>query len=197
MADINVAAETIKSGTDGINAWVPVFAALAGGLLTGSLSFFTNRQTHRQNIEREAQAAAHRLQHENQLSDRKVASQRAYIGSQLIVILAGYREACADFARCPVKDDVAYPSPEAPDFSGVKGDWTVLEGELLLRIHRLVFTRTRNDLELKAVFSEFADGQEYLSGVSQLYDAVTGECDRIISELCALCDLPSPWLLDE
>jgi hypothetical protein len=114
-----------------------------------------------------------------------------------MIILAGYRVQCHEFSRFPVKDDVVLPRPKAPDFSRVKGDWTVLDGVLQLRIHRLAFLRTQHNARLAAVHKEHGDGHAYLDVAFDVYQKLVGECDGIIQALGTLCALPSPWSLDE
>ncbi|MDV2865633.1 hypothetical protein [Phytobacter ursingii] len=162
--------------------WVPVATALAG--MGGALG--SQFLSHYFAAGREKKAA-----------DKKLASERAYIGSQLMIILAGYRVQCHEFSRFPVKDDVVLPRPKAPDFSRVKGDWTVLDGVLQLRIHRLAFLRTQHNARLAAVHKEHGDGHAYLDVAFDVYQKLVGECDGIIQALGTLCALPSPWSLDE
>jgi hypothetical protein len=137
-----------------------------------------------------------RRQTRKKAADKKLAPERAYIGSQLMIILAGFRVQCHEFSRFPVKDDGILPRPKAPDFSRVKGDWTVLDGVLQLRIHRLAFLRTQHEARLDAVFEEYTDGHEYRETASDVYQKLVGECDGIIQELSTLCALPSPgpWM---
>ena len=162
--------------------WVPVATARAG--MGGALG--SQFLSHYFAARREKKAA-----------DKKLASERAYIGSQLMIILAGFRVQCHEFSRFPVKDDGILPRPKAPDFSRVKGDWTVLDGVLQLRIHWLAFLRTQHEARLDAVFEEYTDGHEYRETASDVYQKLVGECDGIIQELSTLCALPSPWSLDE
>lgn len=162
--------------------WVPVATALAG--MGGALGsqfvshYFTARR-------------------EKRSADKKLASERAYLGSQLMILLAAYRVQCDEFSRFPVKSNYAPPLPDVPDFSEVKGDWTVLDGGLQLRVHRLAYLRTQHKVQLDALFAEFTDGHEYRDAASDLYRKLVEECDDIIQALRTLCDLPSPWSLDD
>lgn len=162
--------------------WMPVAAAL--GSMIGALG--SQFLLHYFTAGREKKAA-----------DKKLASERAYIGSQLMILLAGFRRQCHEFSLFPVKDDHVPSRPEVPDFSRVKGDWTVLDGVLQLRIHRLAFVRTQHEERLDAVFEHYSDGHEYRETATDLYLKLVGECDGIIQELSTLCALPSPWSLDE
>ena len=162
--------------------WMPVASALGG--MVGALG--SQFLYHYFTAGREKKAA-----------DKKLASERAYIGSQLMILLAGYREQCHEFSLSLVKDDLVLSRPEVPDFSRVKGDWAVLDGVLQLRIHRLAFVRTQHEARLVAVFEHYTDGFEYRETASDLYQKLVGECDGSIQELSTLCGLPSPWSLDE
>lgn len=66
-----------------ISAWVPVITALAG--IGGAMG--SQWVPHHFTAKRERRA-----------SEQKLASERAFIGSQLMVILAGYREECSHFS---------------------------------------------------------------------------------------------------
>ncbi|WP_050504803.1 hypothetical protein [Pantoea stewartii] len=164
-----------------VSSWVPVVTALAG--MGGALG--SQWLTHLFTVKREKAAAK-----------LKLASERVFIGSQLIIMLASYREICHAYSKSPVKDEHIRSRPDVPNFSVVKGDWTVLSGLLQLRIHRLAFTRRLNEAELSEVF-EHLGPDEFDDSASHLYKEVVSECDRIIEELRTLCDLPSPWALDE
>lgn len=115
--------------TNNLAQWIPVISTLAGG----ALGFIGSVVTLRWN----GRAARND-------AERKRASDRALIGSQLLVLLAEYREACSTFASNPgsTKTSLA-PPPDVPAFDNVKGDWTGLDGELLLRLHRLPLTTDR------------------------------------------------------
>lgn len=165
-----------------IVSWVPVATALvgAGGALGSQLisHCFTARR-------------------EKQSAEKLLASERAYIGSQLMIILAEYREECNEFSCSAVNDDNVPARPGAPDFSRVKGDWSVLDGELQLRIHRIAFIQTQYEEQLKKAFTFLMDDKQCRDFESELYQKLVVECDRIIENLGALCALPSPWSLDE
>lgn len=167
---------------EGISAWVPVITALAGiGGAVGS------------------QYVSHHFtaQREKRASEQKLASQRAFIGSQLMVILAGYSEECSHFSAAPGEEStVLFPRPGRPDFSNIKGDWTALDGGILLRIQRLPLLQAQYERELEEVLDKLSE-VEYLPDAARLFRLLADESDRLIKQLMKLCNLPSPWELDE
>lgn len=128
---------------------------------------------------------------------KRLASDRAFIGSQAIVVLAEYRDICYEFSCNPGEESrIQNPRPGVPDFSEVKGDWTSLDGELLLRIHRLPLLRRQYGRELDEVLDKLTE-VEYLSNATTLFQQLSDECDALIELLMLKCNLPSPWKLDE
>lgn len=132
------------------------------------------------------------VRREKKSEDKKRASARADIGSQLMILLAAYRVQCDEFSCSLVKDVPIHSLPAAPDFSRVKGDWAALDGRLLMRIRQLPFVRTQYEALLAAEFDEFAGGAEFRDTGADLYRELVRECDGIIQALSTLCDLPSP-----
>ncbi|MGC6657629.1 hypothetical protein [Pantoea sp. EEL5] len=128
---------------------------------------------------------------------QRLASDRAFIGSQVIIILAEYRDICYEFSCDPGEESrIMNPRPGMPDFSGVKGDWTSLDGELLLRVHRLPLLRRQYERELNEVLDKLSE-VEYLPNATTLFRKLYDECDAIIALMMIKCSLPSPWVLDE
>ncbi|MBD8109328.1 hypothetical protein [Erwinia persicina] len=128
---------------------------------------------------------------------KRLASDRAFIGSQAIVVLAEYRDICYEFSCNPGEEGrILYSRPGEPDFSEVKGDWTSLDGELLLRVHRLPLLRRQYGRELNEVLDKLSE-VEYLPSAATLFRKLSDECDVLIELLMLKCNLPSPWILDE
>lgn len=128
---------------------------------------------------------------------KRLASDRAFIGSQAMVVLAEYRDICYEFSCYPGEESrMMNPRPGVPDFSGVKGDWTSLDGELLLRIHRLPLLHRQYERELDEVLNNLTE-VEYLSDATTRFRLLSDECDALIELLMHKCNLPSPWKLDE
>jgi len=128
---------------------------------------------------------------------KRLASDRAFIGSQAIVGLAQYRDICYEFSCNPGEESrFRNPRPGEPDFSEVKGDWTSLDGELLLRVHRLPLLRRQYGRELDEVLDKLSD-VEYLPDAATRFRKLSDECDALIELLMLKCNLPSPWILDD
>jgi len=165
-----------------VASWVPVATALAG--VGGALG--SQWLTHRFTVKREKTAA-----------EIKLASERAYIGSQLMILLADYREECTEFARFPVDEQGRAQSwPARPDFSQVTGNWASLSGSVLLGIRRLPMLQKESEKELAEALDKLTD-ERYPSVADRCFLRMAHECDRLIGQLMKDCDLPSPWALDE
>lgn len=127
---------------NGISLWVPVISVLAGGVLTGTIQYFINRQNHHFALEREQKAAAVRLQNEQQAEENKLQRERIFIAAELIFLLEQYAEGCARVAADQGDDN---PQNERePTFNypllilkDVSGDWRVLSRLAMYRIREL------------------------------------------------------------
>lgn len=103
--------------------WVPVVSSAIGGIMAITGGIVT------QLIIAGKEKRAH---------ERKIASERAYLGSQLLVSLMEFRDRCRDFADCPAWPGMMIPEHPSILYLGtVNGDWSVLPGALLLRTRRL------------------------------------------------------------
>ncbi|MGC0784009.1 hypothetical protein [Pantoea agglomerans] len=128
---------------------------------------------------------------------KRLASDRAFIGSQAMIVLAEYRDICYEFSFNPGEESIILnPKPGVPDFSKVKGDWTSLDGELLLRIHRLPLLHRQYERELDDVLDKLTE-VEYLSDATTRFRQLSNECDALIELLMHKCNLPSPWKMDD
>ena len=168
--------------TNNLAQWIPVISTLAGGAL-GFLGSIVTLRWNGRTARKEA--------------ERKRASDRAFIGSQLLVLLAEYREACSSFATDPGSTKTSLPPP--PDvlaLNNVKGDWTVLDGELLLRLHRLPLIH-RQYLHNLDQAMDILGPEHYLKDASSLFTKLSDECDYLISFLVRQCRLPSPLVLSD
>ena len=83
MADVITDTEQVKAVVDGVSAWMPVISTLAGGVLAGGVVLLVNRVNHRYAREREENAAAERMRHEQLLSEDKHQKVLYYIATEL------------------------------------------------------------------------------------------------------------------
>jgi len=172
----------VRTMSGDVASWVPVATALAG--VGGALG--SQWLTHRFTVKREKTAA-----------ELKLASERAYIGSQFMILLADYREDCTEHARFPLNEQGRIQTcPARPDFSLVTGNWASLSGSVLLGIRRLPMLQKESEKELAEARDKLTD-ERYPSVADRCFLRLAYECDRLIGQLMKECNLPSPWALDE
>lgn len=154
--------------------WIPVYTAVTGGLVGFLGAVFIQWR-----IKKKELAA----------SERKRQYERAVIGSQILVMLADFNYNITRYLQN--FDDPYFHPPEAPNFDAVKGDWTALEGKLLLRIIRipLIFRQFSSDgADVYLHQGEEAKRQFCRVGYSRIGE----ECSCLITALMKHCNLPSP-----
>ena len=124
----------------------------AGALSIVWMTHLLTRSREKKAIKEKAQLeeilAEKKRLHEQELSDRKQASELRFIGSQLIFILESFAVNCADIAvdkgkiqenDAPRAEPVIIPSAKIPEISlaGVEGDWRALRAWDMYRIMEL------------------------------------------------------------
>lgn len=115
---------------DGIS-WVPLYSALAGGVLTGGVALLVTRLNHHYTLKREDRAAA-----------VKQKTELYFISTELVFRLERFAQGCAGVVNDEgFEDDKGYTrtSVTAEPFStdNIDGDWRVLPGRILYRIREL------------------------------------------------------------
>ncbi|MNB66338.1 hypothetical protein D3C81_169170 [compost metagenome] len=163
--------------------WVPVVSSAVGGIMAITGGIVT------QLIIAGKEKRAH---------ERKIASERAYLGSQLLVSLMEFRDRCRDFADCPAWPGMMIPEHPSILYLGtVNGDWSVLPGALLLRTRRLPVLQEKINPFLDHCFEKHGGGTEYVAIATERYRVLEGECTALITELGVLCRLPVEAHLSE
>lgn len=157
--------------------WVPVVSSAVGGIMAIAGGIVT------QQIIAGKEKRAH---------ERKIASERAYLGSQLLVSLMEFRDRCQYFADCPEWPGMMIPAPPGlVDFEDTEGDWSVPPGALLLRIRRLPLLQKKFNQAIRDYFEEYGADFEYSAVATDRYQKLGQECESLVIELCILCRLPS------
>lgn len=115
---------------DGIS-WVPLYSALAGGILTGGGALVVTRLNHHYTILRDERAAA-----------VKQKTELYFISTELVFRLERFAQGCAEVVNDEGFEDekgVTRKSVSAEPFStdNIDGDWRVLPGRILYRIREL------------------------------------------------------------
>ncbi|HEY2452392.1 MAG TPA: hypothetical protein VGI71_07185 [Scandinavium sp.] len=163
--------------------WVPVVSSAVGGIMAITGGIVTQLII---------------AGKEKRARERKVASERAYLGSQLLVSLMDFRDCCRDFADCPGWPGMMIPElPSILYLGTVNGDWSVLPGALLLRIRRLPMLQEKINPFLVHSFEIHGSGAEYVAIATERYRVLEGECTALITEPGALCRLPVEVHLSE
>lgn len=136
------------------------------------------------------------------MRDKKLASERAFIGAGLIL----YLQECRHQFTLVANDDGEYRDSQngernritvhhadLPDISAIEGDWTVLPGQLLLRIREIPFSVQAHDRYLSELYENELDYPEHTKSFQERcrrYIALANQCAYIENELRTLCDLP-------
>ncbi|MCT4709061.1 hypothetical protein MUA04_02380 [Enterobacteriaceae bacterium H11S18] len=138
ISDVRVLAE-------GLSVWVPVISTLAGGVLAATVALVVSRLNHKYAREREEKAMAERLRQENEIKHEKISRERHFIAIELVFLLEQFAESCSDVAA-DIGENNGDPQPtrkptvDYPElsFTGVNGNWQVLDGRLMYRIRELL-----------------------------------------------------------
>ncbi|MEG5552327.1 hypothetical protein UXO11_22375 [Enterobacter wuhouensis] len=180
MAD----ASDLKTISDGLSIWVPVASAFVGGIMAIAGGVITQV------------IIAYR---EQKARDKKLASDRAFIGAGLVLFLKEFRYQCNRIAsdtgelrpasggelnRFPVYQ------PLLPELKDVEGDWTVIPGALLLRVRHLPLSQRAYERYLdveKEVHDDYPDHQSYYHERRARYRKLSDECTMLEKELRQLC----------
>ncbi|KFC76690.1 hypothetical protein [Buttiauxella agrestis] len=115
---------------DGIS-WVPLYSALAGGVLTGGVALLVSKLNHHYTLDREAKAAAEKRQ-----------AELYFISTELVFRLERFAQGCADVVNDEGQEDeqgYTRTTTSAESFSSddIAGDWRVLPATILYRIREL------------------------------------------------------------
>lgn len=172
---------------DGFSGWIPVVSSFVGGLMAIGGVVVTQL------------IIACR---EQKTQNKKLASERAFIGAGLIL----YLQECHHQFTLVANDDGEYrdlPSGEQnrvtvhdtdlPDISAIEGDWTVLPGQLLLRIREIPFRVQAHERYLSEVYHNELDHPEHTKVFQERckrYQTLANACVDMENELRELCDLP-------
>lgn len=165
MSDVIADTEQVKAVVQEVTAWMPVISTLAGGVLAGGVALLVSRVNHRYAREREGDAAAERLRHEQQLAEDKRQKELLYITTELVFHLEGFAEHCVR-----VSSDTGYEDrdgifrfsvvPEDLSLTDITGDWRVLPRQLMYRIRELPVLQNGADRAVSSV-AEHDDPPDY------------------------------------
>ncbi|MCW6550154.1 hypothetical protein ND440_17220 (plasmid) [Yersinia ruckeri] len=168
---------------------LPVVSAIAGGVVGGATTQgFTLWRERRQ------------------INDRR-KNDRKFIGAELIVRLRELSYRCREvgfdigiFANGPGPGEYEIvPECQVGDFllDDVKGDWTTLPGEILLRIRELPLRLQELErwlMNFDEVHGDPPDNEEYFKHRRELYTYLSQEIDSLTDKLCQECGLPQSYL---
>ncbi|EPE1853242.1 hypothetical protein ACSG7Z_003763 [Cronobacter dublinensis] len=210
MEDIHAAADSIATAishpvtvqliTQGAGIWGNVATGLITGLLTGGITLAGIWLTHRFTLQRERQA-----------SEDKLARERLFIATELIILLEQYAEDCAAVASDdgelffePNRQAERVPNTDYPvplNFEMVTGDWRSLPAVLMFRIRELPLLRTEAMGAIKdaGANSTPPDHSEYFSARQYEFSRLGLKAIHLARQLRRKCGLPrsrlnaSPW----
>ncbi|HFQ3272321.1 TPA: hypothetical protein ACG7PQ_005123 [Klebsiella pneumoniae] len=172
---------------DGFSGWIPVVSSFVGGLMAIGGVVVTQL------------IIACR---EQKAQNKKLASERAFIGAGLILYL---QECCHQFTLV-ANDDGEYRDSQngervrvtvhhadLPDISAIEGDWTVLPGQLLLRIREIPRNAEVHDRYIALVHENELDYPEHTKVFQERrrrYQNLANQCVSLENELRTLCGFP-------
>ncbi|MHA1081452.1 hypothetical protein ACR9HU_24825 (plasmid) [Enterobacter ludwigii] len=169
-----------------VSLWVPVLTALAG--ICGALG---------------SQYVSHLLirKREEKTRKQKLASDMAFIGASLVI----YLEECHhqftlvanDYGESNGWDGYVQRHPlshvNLPVISAVEGNWTVLPGQLMLRIREIPHNVAKIDHDLELIKDnelDYPDHTRFFKERRQRYQDLANQCVVLENELRTLCDFP-------
>ncbi|EOV9687703.1 hypothetical protein ACN5L4_003689 [Cronobacter turicensis] len=201
MEDIHAAADSIATAishpvtvqliTQGAGIWGNVATGLITGLLTGGITLAGIWLTHRFTLQRERQA-----------SEDKLARERLFIATELIILLEQYAEDCAAVADDhgeiifePNRQAERLPRFNYPvplNFENVLGDWRSLPAVLMFRIRELPLLRADAMRAIEDSFTcDFSHDSRYFFRERQFRFARMGlKAIHLARQLRRLCGLP-------
>lgn len=183
MAD----ASNLKALTDVFSAWIPVASAFIGGVLAIAGGVVTQLII---------------ACKEKKAQEMKVAAERAFIGAGLILFLREYSYQCnrvsSDSGELrPVAggemEQTPIYQPLFPAIEDIEGNWTVIPGELLLRIRQIPMSQQRHERYLtveKDVHDDYPQHNAYFKERTARYTKLSNECSILERELRQLCGFP-------
>lgn len=123
MADMS----DLKTISDGLSIWVPVASAFVGGIMAIAGGVVTQL------------IIACR---EKKVRDKKQASERLFIATELVILLEMYAESCARVATDSGEPDQYreyIPTENLPELiiTNISGDWRALPSRIMYRIREL------------------------------------------------------------
>jgi len=170
MTDAYSAAAIVNSGAEEAAVWLPLLQTLAGGVLAGGVALYVNHLGHKNALKREAE----RLRNEKQAAEEKIARERYFIGTELVILLEQFAVDCAgvaiDSGRPNEKNEqVAHTTLPSLSYSAVSGDWRVLPAKLMYRIRELPVIQGEADRAIDATDTYPPDNSEFFEIRQYLY----------------------------
>ena len=172
---------------DGFSGWVPVVSSIIGGVMAIGGVVVT-------------QWIIARREHKAQ--SKKLASERAFIGAGLVL----YLQEChhqftlvandnGEYRESPgsERERVKVHDADLPNISEIEGDWTVLPGQLLLRIREISRNVAAHDRYISQVYENKCDYPEHKETFKERrrrYQTLANQCASLENELRTLCGFP-------
>lgn len=180
-------------------SWVPVFAALAGSVVTGVIQYFMSRQNHANTLEREEKAAAIRMHNEKQVSEEKLRRERYFIATELVLMLETFAADCSDAAVSGIDmhglilPHFSLPSPSPQlNYDGTEGDWRTVPDALLYRIRELPVLCANAEALIRYVHQYVGDVRAQLECRKYQYARIGLFALFAAAKLHRECGLPTP-----
>lgn len=178
MADWFIATEGVKVVKDSASLWPQIITAVSSiGAALGGVSL-----THHYTRKREERTAA-----------TKLASERFFIGTELICLLENFADQCSDVACDSGPDKQYWSVKELPLLSleGIEGDWRSLPAEMLFRLRNLPALNREARYVIEGVF-RYGAPYEVTECARYQYACLGLKVLLMAWRLRRVCDLPPP-----
>lgn len=169
---------------DGISGWVPVVSSFIGGAMAIGGVVVTQWITARR---------------EHLAQSKKLATERAFIGAGLVLYLQECHHQFTQVAndngeyrdsQNGERNRVTTYQADLPDISAIEGDWTVLPGQLHLRIREIPRIMAAHARYISQVYEnkcDYPEHKEFFKERRRRYQTLANQCVCLENELRTLC----------
>lgn len=178
MADWFIATEGVKVVKDCVSLWPQIITAVSSaGAAFGGVWYGQWRITQR---EKDAAAA-------------KLASERLFIGTELICLLEHFADQCSDVVCDTEPDKENWSVKDLPLLSleGIEGDWRSLPAEMLFRLRNLPALNREARYVIESVF-RYESPPDVTECARYQYARLGLNVLLMAWRLRRVCDLPPP-----